>query len=287
MTSRFAYFVAAFALSAFATFSASHAFSDSLADSAGSVAEVAQSSVAKEQGNSRKYLVLGLSYDVTGTSRFMDEDCLSTSPAALYGCGAGSDGRPRATYGDFGTPAGLEIGVGMRSSTNWRREFTVQYRPDISFSGNSNFDGLSPERQFVSASLSTLSFMFSGYYDLVGSGNSNGGEFTPYIGAGLGVSRIDIGQTTMTFPITSTDVPGGHHTGLSWLFALGVSRKIEGLGTLDLGWRYMDFGRVVTPRGPGSVVRNDDGSLVIDLDLAPTQAKLTSVGLRIALRQDF
>ncbi len=213
---------------------------------------------------------------------------MSTAPAALYGCGTGNDGRPIAAYGDFGGPTGLEIGVGTRSLTNWRYEFTVQFRPDISFSGNANFVQLDPTiPQPVSADLSTLSFMFSGYRDLIDSGNLYSGGFTPYIGAGVGLSLIQIGQTTMTFPATRTLVPGGTHTSLTWLFALGVSQKLEGLGTLDLSWRYMDFGRVETPRGPGAVVRRSDGVQTAAFELAPTQAKLTSSGIRIALRREF
>ena len=285
MYSRFAYFVAVFALSAIATFKAPHAFADFLADSTGSTTEVARSTVVNEQGDSRKYLVVGLSFDNTSGSSFRDKDCLSTSPAALYGCGTGNDGRPLGSYGDFGKPAGLEFGVGMHSPANLRYELTLQIRPDISFSGNANFSQTANQHP-VSAKLSVLSFMASGYVDLVGSGDSHSGGFKPFIGAGVGLSRIKIGQTTMTFPVTATLVPGGAHTSFSWLFALGVSKELEGLGTLDLSWRYMDFGRVETPRGPGAVVWHD-GSRTIDLDLAPTRARLTSSGIRIALRRDF
>ena len=285
MIPRFAYFVAVFTLSALATFKAPLAFANSLADSTSSTTEVARSADINEQGNSGKYLVLGLSYDNSSTSSFRDKDCSSTSPAALYGCGTGNDGRPLAAYGDFGNPTGLEFGVGLHSPANLRYELTLQIRPDISFSGNANFSQTADQHP-VSAKLSVLSFMASGYVDLVGSGDPQSGGFKPYIGAGVGLSRIKIGQTTMTFPVTATLVPGGTHTSFSWLFALGVSKELEGLGTLDLSWRYMDFGRVETPRGQGAVVWHD-GSRTIDLDLAPTQAKLTSSGIRIALRRDF
>ena len=285
MISRFAYFATVIALFAIATFKAPHAFANSLADSTGSTTEVTRSTAVNEQGDSRKYLVMGISYDNTSTSSFRDKNCSSTSPAALYGCGTGNDARPIAAYGDFGKPAGLEIGVGVHSPANLRYELTLQVRPDISFSGNANFKQTT-DQQPVTAKLSVLSFMASGYVDLVGSGDSHSGRFKPYIGAGVGLSRIKIGQTTMTFPTTATLVPGGTQTSFSWLFALGLSKEIEGLGTLDLSWRYMDFGRVETPRGPGAVVWHD-GSRTIDLDLAPTRAKLISRGIRIALRRDF
>ena len=213
---------------------------------------------------------------------------MSTTPAVLYGCGTGNDDRPIAAYGNFGKPLGLEIGVGVRSPNNWRYEYSVQFRPDISFSGNANFVQLDPTiPQPVSSDLSTLSFMVSGYRDLIDSSFLHSDGFTPYIGAGVGLSLIEMCQTTMTFPATRTLVPGGTHTSLTWLFALGISQKLEGLGTLDLSWRYMDFGRVETPSGPGAVVRRSDGVQTAAFDLAPTQAKLTSSGIRIALRREF
>lgn len=280
--------VAVSALSVIATLKAPHAFADSLADLTGNTSEAAQSTVVNETGNSRKYLVLGLSYDISSSSNFRDKDCTSTSPApaALYGCGAGNDGRPLGSYGDFGEPAGIEFGFGFHSPANWRYEFTFQNRPDISFSGDANFVQTTAP-QPVSAKLSTLSLMVSSYFDFVSSDNANSGGFTPYVGAGVGLTRIKIGQTTQTFPVTATYIPGGSSTSLSWLLALGVSKKLERLGTLDLSWRYIDFGRVETPVGPGAVVRRRDGHKLVDFTLAPTQARLTSVGIRIALRREF
>ena len=60
------------------------------------------------------YLRAGIGFDRPAETRFMDKDCSSVSPAALYGCGTGGDGAALRSLGDFGTVAGVEFGVGHR-----------------------------------------------------------------------------------------------------------------------------------------------------------------------------
>ena len=42
------------------------------------------------------YLRAGIGFDRPAETRFMDKDCSSVSPAALYGCGTGGDGAASA-----------------------------------------------------------------------------------------------------------------------------------------------------------------------------------------------
>ena len=56
------------------------------------------------------YLRAGIGFDRPAETRFMDNDCSSVSPAALYGCGTGGDGAPLRSLGDFGTVASVEFG---------------------------------------------------------------------------------------------------------------------------------------------------------------------------------
>ena len=58
------------------------------------------------------YLRAGIGFDRPAETRFMDNDCSSVSPAALYGCGTGGDGVALRSLGDFGTVAGVEFGIG-------------------------------------------------------------------------------------------------------------------------------------------------------------------------------
>lgn len=227
------------------------------------------------------YLRAGIGFDRPAGTRFTDVDCSSTTPAALYGCGTGGDGAPYRSTGDFGTASVLELGFGFTAAPAVRLEFLLEYRPRFAFSGRANF--LEPERrQSVRADLSSISGMLAAWVDLPGAGS-----FRLFVGAGLGAARTRIGETRMTFPRTTTLVPGGSRTGLAWMLAAGVAKTMNERLTLDLAWRYTDSGQVRTGRGEGQVVWRDGSREPLPLDLAPTRARLTSHGLRLSLRYAF
>ena len=227
------------------------------------------------------YLRAGAGIEWAADTRFTDEDCASTSPAALYGCGTGGDGAPYRSAGDFGTATALELGFGYAAAPAVRLEVLVEYRPRFAFGGRANF--LEPERlQSVKADISSLSGMLAAYLDLPGTGS-----FRPFIGVGLGAVRTRIGEMRMTFPKTTTVVPGGSRTGLGWMLTAGVAKALAERTTLDLAWRYTDLGATRTGRGMGRVVWRDESREPLPLDLAATRAKLRSHGLRLSLRYSF
>ena len=231
------------------------------------------------------YLRAGIGLDRPGNTTFMDENCATTVPAALYGCGTGGDGVPYRSAGDFGTAPAVELGLGY--AIRWVRfEALVEYRPDFAFKGRANF--LEPDRrQDVSARLSSVSGMLAGFVDLAGLGLPKPGPFAPFLGAGIGAAHTRIGKTTMTFPATTTTVPGGNRTGLAWMATAGVSVALGERVTLDLAWRYSDLGEVRTAWGPGRVVWRDGSREPLPLDLAPTRARLKGHGVRLSLRYAF
>ena len=231
------------------------------------------------------YLRGGMGFDRPGKAVFTDTDCSSTAPAALYGCGTGGDGAPYRSAGKFGTVPAVELGLGYATGAV-RLEALVEYRPDFTFDGRANF--LAPDRrQDVSAELSSVSGMLAGFVDLVALGLPKPGPFAPFVGAGAGVAHTRIGKTTMTFPATTTTVPGGSRTGPAWMVTAGVAVALGGRLALDLAWRYSDLGEVRTPRGPGRVVWRDGSREPLPLDLAPTRARLKGHGVRLSLRYAF
>ena len=232
------------------------------------------------------YLRAGIGLDRPAGTRFTDVDCSSSSPAAVYGCGTGGDGAPYRSVGDFETVVPLEVGLGYGVAPAARLEVLVEYRPRFAFGGRANF--LEPARlQSVAADLSSISGMLAAWVDLPGAVPLGSGPFRPFIGAGLGVVRTRIGETRMTFPKTTTLVPGGSRAGLAWMLTAGVAAALGGRATLDLAWRYTDLGAVRTGRGGGRVVWRDGSREPLSLDLAATWAKLASHGLRLSLRYAF
>ena len=231
------------------------------------------------------YLRGGIGLDWPGNAAFTDVDCSSTSPAALYGCGTGGDGAPYRSAGEFGTVPAVELGLGYAAGAA-RFELLVEYRPDIAFSGRSNY--LAPgSREEVRATLSSVSGMLAGFVDLAALGLPKPGPLEPFVGAGLGVVHTRIGKTTMAFPATTTTVPGGSRTGPAWMVTAGLAMAVGERAMLDLAWRYTDLGKVRTDRGPGRVVWRDGSREARSLDLAPTEARLRGHGVRLSLRYTF
>ena len=217
------------------------------------------------------YLRAGLVLDKPEKTRFKDTDCTSTSPAALYGCGNGIDNAPLSSLGDFGTTAGFELGLGYAATPALRLEALIQYRPNFSFEGRANFTQTT-DQQAVSADLSSLIGMLAAYLDLPELGLPRPGPFSPFIGAGGGLSRINIDETHMAFPKTTTIVPGGQRGNFAWMLVAGFAASPGEKVTLDLAWRYTDYGAVETGRAKGRIVWRDGNRDPLEIDLAGTRA---------------
>ena len=167
------------------------------------------------------YLRAGLDLSRPADTHFTDADCASLVPAALYGCGLGDDGAPLRSVGDVGTVAGLELGLGYAVAPAVRLEALLTYRPRFTFDGHANF--LAPDReQSVSVDLSSLSEILAVYVDLPGVGVRPLGPLSPFVGGGLGATRVASGETRMTFPKTRTLVPGTRRTALTWRLTAGL-----------------------------------------------------------------
>ena len=217
---------------------------------------------------------------------FSDQDCLKTSPAALYGCGLGGDGAPLRSIGDFDTAIPLEVALGYAVAPAARIELQLGYYRRSDFDGIANF--LEPgQQQSVNSDLSSMTAMLAAQFDLTGLGLPMMGPFVPFAGAGVGVSRTKTGETRMTFPRTITIVPGGRQTDAAWMLAAGLSMALGDRTVLDLAWRYTDIGKARTGESGGLVVWQDGSREPIRLDLAATQAKFRSHGLRLSLRYGF
>ena len=227
-------------------------------------------------GAAELYYRGGIVFDLSGETRFLDADCASRNPAALYGCGEGIDGAPLGAAGNFGSTPGLEIGVGRGLASILRFEALAQYRPGFSFRGRSNFvqtRGI----QAASAELSSLSGLLAAYLEWPGRAG-------PFVGGGAGLSRVAIGETRLRFRQTETLVPGGSRLGTVWMVTAGVSAGLGECFVLDLAWRFTESGTVETGRAQGRIVWRDGSSEPVELDLAETRADLSTHGLRASVR---
>ena len=238
---------------------------------------------------SQAYIRAGVMLDRAQDARFQDENC--SSAESLYGCGAGIDGDPLSSLGDFDTMTGLELGLGYAILPALRLEAAIQYRPDFSFEGHTNFTGLDlTDRRDVAAELSIWSGMLAAYLDvpIPGFALLRYTPINPFIGLGGGLSRIDIGESRMNFPVTSTIVPGDHHISFSWMLTAGLSVSLIDW-TVDVAWRFTDHGGIETASGIGRRICRVAGCRFpeLDLPLAPTKGELKSHGFTVSLRYAF
>lgn len=229
------------------------------------------------------YLRIGVGLERPAQARFLDADCASESPTALYGCGLGKDGAPLSARGDFGIIPAFELAWGHAAAAAVRLEFAIEYRPRERFSGIANFLEAG-RRQSVDADLSSYAGLASMYLDLARVGIAGSGSVHPFVGVGIGIGLNTLGQMSQTFPRTSTLIPGSTSTGRVWMVTAGLAMPLSEAAFLDVAWRYADRGAVETSRGEGKVIWRDGSRDPLLLDLAPTQANLRGSGLRISLR---
>ena len=232
------------------------------------------------------YLRAGFGLDQPTETVFRDENCEIEAPVPLYGCGPAPDGAPYRSVGNFGTVAALEVGIGSTVASALRIEALVEVRPNLTFSGRANY--LDSElRQSVSVDLSIVSGMVAAYADLPALGLPRLGPFDPFLGVGVGVARVRAGETRMTFPATTTIVPGVSRSDFAWMVTAGVATVLSESTTLDLAWRYSDLGTAETATGGGRVVWRDGSREPLMLDQAASEARLRSHGLRLSVRHEF
>ncbi len=135
---------------------------------------------------------IGIVAAVAAQTRFTDVDCESVTPAALYGCGVGGDGKPLRTTGEFGSTAALSLGAGYALGPAIRVELVLEYRPDVPFEGRANF--LASEReQSIMTRRSSLSGTVAVKFDLASLGAPRIAGFRPFAGAGGARVRPGIG----------------------------------------------------------------------------------------------
>ncbi|WP_245409804.1 outer membrane protein [Pararhizobium haloflavum] len=120
-------------------------------------------------------------------------------------------------------------GVGYQFSDFFRADVTAEYSEG---EGAINFPGIASDADF-----DAITLMANAYVDL---GTVAG--FTPYIGAGIGSTRVDWGPLRAdTIPSsTPIEVKGDAEWRLTYALMAGVSYDITKSLKLDVGYRYLD-----------------------------------------------
>ena len=174
-----------------------------------------------------------MKYDATETYHSSEDD---PDPPEYYSR-AGSKGQ---------VALGLAIGYDFKQAYDVpiRTEFEYTWRGKHEKYKTTETDGDTID---ITTKLGAQSFFLNAYFDIY-----NSTPVTPYIGAGLGLARVS-GE----YEDNQREVGLGNHpmnpnpfktsetkTNFAWNIGAGVAWKITDLISMDLGYRYADFGKV-------------------------------------------
>ena len=148
----------------------------------------------------------------------------------------------KSIYPNISVAVGYDFSV--ISPVNVRAELEYNYKDSTQFNSNTNqiitTEGDDSESQtgdelLFSNKVKAESLMLNSYYDF-----KNTSKFTPYISAGVGVTRVKNESTDIEFPDYSFSKSDNHFT---WSAGVGVAYNVTNDVSLDLSYRYVDAGK--------------------------------------------
>jgi opacity protein-like surface antigen len=181
----------------------------------------------------------GMSWPVTGD--FTDPLTAVTTPNTYLGDQITNTSMANTWFGDVG------LGCSM-GSYGIRGEVMLGYHGDRKIEGEpllyTNANQPVPQVDPIHASLKSYTLMFNGYKDL---GNFNG--VVPYLGAGVGMAYNKMSEVYFTGnPALVNRIEGDSKLSLAWSLMAGIGWQVTDRTILDLGYRYMDFGKAQSGR---------------------------------------
>lgn len=200
------------------------------------------------------------------------------SDSAPYGTNIAVD--PDFPRSEFDAEGGLTgaIGLGYRFNENFRLEGRLSHRSSDFNNGQPGTGGNEGYEYIVDGDISSTAFTIEGFYDF-----PNSTAFTPYVKAGIGVSRNKYSARLTGSGITTpraefgsraidsfdnangnldgyyTGYDSNHSTDFTWNVGFGGSYEVSKNTTLFAEYQYGQFGDVKTsldPFGDGFKIDN-------------------------------
>ncbi len=177
---------------------------------------------------------------------------------------------------EIGTSWLVDGGIGFRFNPWLRIDFTTGYR------GGYELDDVADEIETFEvansfagslfAEITSIPVLINAYVDLGGVATGLGPSIVPYVGAGFGFARNEIGTihgVALSDPTKTLTAPGGSNVDLAWAIMAGFSAPLPGVRNLflDVGYRYLDSGQIESDGGPvlfGGEQNQSDGIIVSD-----------------------
>lgn len=216
-------------------------------------------------------------------------DSAPNSDDAAFGTNAA--GVITSSKGDFDRSAAFQIGAGYQVSPMFRADLTLGHRPGFKFD-----NAITPPRfgggansQTFSADVKNTTVMLTGYLDLAGFAPSTFGDFQPYVGIGIGYARNSLSSALVRATGAAAGVPNGTYTlpsktetGFAWSLTAGTAYRITSALSVDVGYRYLDLGKVSTDTGNYAATGDFAAGAVTSKVEADLRAHELTIGIRYA-----
>ncbi len=137
------------------------------------------------------------------------------------------------------------VAFGINSENPLRLEFSYfELGKELEINGKNQVGA--DERKYVS-STDVLGGSINAYLDLVIHRNKPGVVFVPYVMAGIGISEVDLSPLAFTGTSGNLyEIGGNKQTKRTTVFGAGFSVGLNNYISLDIGYRYYDFGTIKT-----------------------------------------
>jgi opacity protein-like surface antigen len=142
---------------------------------------------------------------------------------------------------DFKYPNTLSGTFGFGFKYQWfRSDLTLDYAWPAKAYANTATAAVQPQ---YASKIDATSLLANAYIDF-----GTWGGFTPYVGAGAGLTYLR-GKVYVDTTLPTNLDPVGTRTNFSWAWMAGVSYRIKPNWTVDVGFRHLDLGDVSTSTG--------------------------------------
>jgi opacity protein-like surface antigen len=143
------------------------------------------------------------------------------------------------------------LGLGYRVNPNLRTDFTIERRDRFIVEGGQAFAGVGT----FDSKVENTAYMLNVYYDFERLPIFQlPGGFKPFVGAGIGISRIEVNDQDVLVGGTRTArFTGEDNNQLAWQIMGGIAYNLNASTAFEIFYRYSDLGEVELSSAFGQV----------------------------------
>lgn len=125
------------------------------------------------------------------------------------------------------------------------------FRVDLTYQNRSGYDlkGSDPAGTTFDPKVNSNAILVNGYYDIP---VTIAERVRPFVGGGIGWVKNKMDNLKWRDPGFSGGLPGGTWSGTAWQLTLGADVKVGNNWVVEVGYRYVDLGKIVKEAGAGT-----------------------------------